>query len=260
MDVLVTGGAHGIGRSTAKKLEEEGHSVTVVDIDEEGLEEVPRGIETFVLDVRREDDVEKFLSEREFDVVVNNAGFQKQGALEDMDSESFERHFETNVFGAANIIRHSMDFLKDNDGRIVNVGSVAGFLPLPFMSGYCSSKYALRGLTQSLRVELRGFDVDVVLVEPGEVSTGFNEEGVRGINDYLEDSDFEDVYRRKLDQIEDMGGISPDKAGNTVLKAVTDVNPDRVYRVPFSSSFYAFLESISPECLKEFLVGRREGL
>ena len=258
MRVMVTGGGHGIGRKAVKLLLEEGKEVVVFEKDEEFLDSLPDSVEKYRGDVADEERVEEVVGKEEFDVLVNNAGYQKMGSLEDMDSDSFERHFRTNVFGPASFIRHSMDMLREKDGRIVNVGSIAGQMSFPYMSGYCGSKFALRAMNDSLRVELRDTEVDVVLVEPGVILTGFNVEGMRGVRDYMEDSFHSESYEGILERAEDLDGASPEKAGETIYRAVTDTNPSKVYRVPWRVWMVPFLEKTLPTSLRDLMLYRRE--
>lgn len=171
MRVLVTGGSNGIGRATTQRLLERGIEVIVFDKEKPNYD-----VEFYEGDVRDEDRVREVINQEELDALVNCAGFYEMGSIEDMDKETVEKIFDTNVHGCLNFIRHSMPMLREKNGRIVNITSVAGRVFLPFFGAYCGSKHAMESISDSLRVES---DVEVVVVEPGIVETGFNERARR---------------------------------------------------------------------------------
>lgn len=258
MRVMVTGGGHGIGKSLVDLLLEQGHEVVVFDHNKDYLEGLPGEVETYHGEVFDEERVREVVEKENFSVLVNNAGYQKAGALEDMESESFEKHFKTNVFGAMNFIRHSMKMLREKEGRVVNVSSVAGRIGIPLLGAYSGSKFALRGLTDSLRVEMKDSGVDVVLVEPGVILTGFNVKGMKGVNDYLEDTSFEKSYEKILERAEQLEGASVEKAGKTLYKAVTDEKPGKIYRVPWKANLVPLLTKILPLEIQDRILMSRE--
>lgn len=241
MRILITGGSSGIGEAAAKKLLEKGHEVIVFDLDEPDLD-----VEFYQGDVRDEQRVAEVADKEEFDVLVNSAGFYELGAVEDMESEIFEKVFETNVFGPANFIRHSLPMLREHDGRIVNISSVAGKLSMPFYGAYCGSKHALESVSDSLR---RESGVEVVIVEPGVVETGFNRRAREALEKYIPESDHSEKYREIIDG-GGLDGVPPEKAAETVVKAATDTGPKGRYKVPLRARFLAWM-SLLPAFLKD---------
>ena len=179
--VLVTGGSNGIGLSIATRLTAAGAKVAITGRDGRRLAAASRatGAHPINADVAKEADVlrtYKELFERfdHLDILVNNAGFGVIKPLVDMDLASFERVFATNVAGAMLMAREAArHFVERKSGNIVNIGSTAAVRGAAKGTAYYGSKFALRGMTECWRAELRPFNVRVILVNPSEVLTDF---------------------------------------------------------------------------------------
>ncbi|HEY6136214.1 MAG TPA: SDR family NAD(P)-dependent oxidoreductase [Thermoanaerobaculia bacterium] len=178
---LVTGGSSGIGFATAKLLAERGARVAICGRDREKLERAAKeiGATGIAADVAVESDCVNVVAEvvREFDdynVLVNNAGFGTFGPLLELDLAEMQRIFATNVFGAMVVARESArHFVKKNYGNIVNVASSAALRGFAGGTAYAASKFALHGMTECWRAELRKSNVRVMQVNPSEVQTEF---------------------------------------------------------------------------------------
>jgi len=110
------------------------------------------------------------------DILVNNAGYGVMGAVEDLSLEEFKSQFETNFFGVIRVTKEVIPIMRNQgSGNIINVSSVGGKIGIPLNSAYISSKFALEGLSESIRYELEQFGIDVILIEPGVVKTNFFE-------------------------------------------------------------------------------------
>lgn len=180
--VLITGCSSGIGRATARAFLEEDWTVyaTARDVDDvRALSEA--GAEVAALDVTDGDAVtrviDRVVEERgAVDCLVNNAGFGQLGPVEDVPVEAVEHQFDVNVYGPHRLVRAVLPHMREGDGgTVVNVSSVAGRVSYPGNGVYCGTKFALEAMSDALRVEVAPFDVDVVLVEPGPVDTGFTD-------------------------------------------------------------------------------------
>lgn len=183
--VLVTGASMGIGYSIARFLAERenggefsvvGTTRDVSKLPKELVEDTP--FRFVAMDVTNRDSVKKGLKDAinimggGIDILVNNAGISHLGPFEEMPDEQGRAIFETNFFGIANTIRAALPELrKRGSGLVINVGSLAGVVGIPFQSFYASSKFALEGLTESIRMELAPQKINVVLVEPGDIKT-----------------------------------------------------------------------------------------
>ena len=178
---LVTGGSSGIGYSTALMLRDRGAAVAICGRKADALDEAAAelGALGIVADVSREEDVrrmvERVTSELGgYNVLINNAGFGTWGALVETTESDFRRVWETNVLGAMLVARESARvFVKQGSGNIVNVASTAGQRGYAGGTAYVATKFALSGMTECWRAELRKHNVRVMQVNPSEVQTNF---------------------------------------------------------------------------------------
>jgi 3-oxoacyl-[acyl-carrier protein] reductase len=178
---LVTGGSSGIGRAIAKTLVDAGARVAITGRDQRRLDEAAAALNAFPIraDVSNEADVER--TYREFlgkfghlDVLINNAGAGHFKTLVEMDRSKFEAVFATNVTGAMLMARGAAKhFIERKSGNIVNICSTASLRGAVNGTAYYASKFALRGMTECWRAELRQYNVRVFLVNPSEVITNF---------------------------------------------------------------------------------------
>jgi 3-oxoacyl-[acyl-carrier protein] reductase len=178
---LVTGGSNGIGLAIAKTLIDAGGKVAITGRDDKRLSSAAKSIGAHPIraDVGKEADVQRTYKEAlqhlgHLDILVNNAGFGVIKPLVDMDVASFEKVFATNVTGAMLMAREAAKhFIERNSGNIVNIGSTAAVRGAAKGTAYYGSKFALRGMTECWRAELRQYNVRVILVNPSEVLTDF---------------------------------------------------------------------------------------
>ncbi|MFB6116487.1 MAG: SDR family NAD(P)-dependent oxidoreductase [Candidatus Nanosalina sp.] len=255
MRIFLTGAAGGIGSEAAKKLVEDSHKVIAYDCDKEGLEQLPSSVKTYQGDIKDEERLNEVVRGEIFDTLVNCAGIQKQGAVEDMDIEDFREHIEVNYIGALNAVKAALPMIKERQGKIVNVSSVAGIYGAPFLGAYSGSKHAVEGVTESLRLELRASNVDVVLFEPGPVKTGFNEKGRTNLRNYVSNSPYSGEYESKLE--EEPEGISPRKAGLELAKVVGKNSPRPRHSPTTRFHWLVKLRSLIPWRIREFFLGNR---
>ena len=180
--VLITGGSSGIGKATAIDLVGKGAIVCITGRNKVKLDEVASEINAIPihLDVSKYNSIavktlDAFHSMGGIDVLINNAGIGEFAKLEDIKINHFESIFATNVFGLTMLTQEVVKFFKTQQyGMIINIGSSAATSGFPSGSVYCASKFALRGLTECWRHELRRDNIRVVLVNPSEVPTAFN--------------------------------------------------------------------------------------
>ena len=180
--VLITGGSSGIGKATAIDLVGKGAIVCITGRNKAKLEKVASDINAIPihLDVSKYNSIavktlDAFHSMGGIDVLINNAGIGEFAKLEDIKVNHFESIFATNVFGLTMLTQEVVKFFKTQQyGMIINIGSSAATSGFPSGSVYCASKFALRGLTECWRHELRRDNIRVVLVNPSEVPTAFN--------------------------------------------------------------------------------------
>ena len=174
--VLVTGASSGAGQATARLLAQRGYRVFGTSRSPAGGEVTP-GLEMLSLDVRADASVAACIdavSSRagRLDVLVNNAGYELAGALEELSLEEARSQFETNFFGVVRMVKAVLPLMRQQkEGWIINVSSLSGISPIPFMGMYSASKFAVEGYTEVLRQELKPFNIHVSQIEPGFLKT-----------------------------------------------------------------------------------------
>src|SRR6266571_7453627 len=178
--VLITGCSTGIGRATAEQLAARGWTVYATARRPESIRDLAgRGCKTLALDVCDEasmraavETVER--AEGAVGVLVNNAGYGQEGAFEEVPMAEVRRQFETNVFGLVRLTQLVLPAMRRQGwGRIVNISSMGGKVVFPGGGFYHGTKFALEAISDVLRYELRPFGIDVVVIEPGFIRTGF---------------------------------------------------------------------------------------
>ncbi|MEA3144204.1 MAG: hypothetical protein QOG31_1528 [Thermoplasmata archaeon] len=181
--ILVTGTASGIGREAVAHLARAGALVVATARDAAKIADLaaPGSVETLALDVAdaasRAAAMKEILARHgRIDAVVNNAGYGAMLAVEDTSAATLRAMHETNVVGPHELARLALPTMRrQGSGRIVNVSSIAGHVSVPLLGAYCSTKFALRALTEALDNEVRRFGVRAVLVEPGVIRTNFGQ-------------------------------------------------------------------------------------
>ena len=239
---VLTGGTSGIGMQTALALKSAGYTVYELSRRAQGVE----GLNHLVADVTDEAAVKKAVDEivaREgkIDVLVNNAGFGISGAVEFTKTEDAKRLFDTNFFGMVNMNRAVVPVMREaGQGRIVNISSVAGQIPIPFQTYYSAAKAATNSYTMALANELRPYGITVCAVQPGDIKTGFTKAREKTV-------DGDDVYGgrigRSVSRMEhdEQTGMDPAVAGKFIANVVMKKKVSPIYTIGASYSFLTFL-------------------
>ena len=248
--ILITGATAGIGRDAARALAGRGHRVIATGRSAAALAELEAqskhegwNLETLALDVTDAAsiaDATRRVNDRTngdgVDVLVNNAGYATVGPLAELSIDALRRQFETNVFGAMAVTQAFLPtMLLRRKGRIINVSSVSGRIPAPVLGAYHASKYALEALSDSLRMELFGFGIDVVLVEPGTIRTEFASRVVKEMHrEKVEGSRYAAAYARaaNIEASFDRVASSVAPVTNALVHAVEAVRPCSRYVAP----------------------------
>ena len=234
---IVTGSSSGIGFETALDLAREGYFTYATmrntkkgDTFKEIAKKENLKLETLELDVDKEDSVKnainKIVKEKgRIDVLVNNAGYGLFGCLEDISMEDLKAQFETNFFGVVRVLQAVIPVMrKQKSGIIVNVSSVAGRIGFPVSPGYISSKFAIEGLSESMRYELSPFGINVIIIEPGVIKTNFMSSTKKSIKS---DSAYKDITNKVIMGITMMSemGTPANEVANTITKAIKSEKP-----------------------------------
>jgi NADP-dependent 3-hydroxy acid dehydrogenase YdfG len=226
--VLITGCSSGIGEATARRLAGHGWTVYASARRLESIEHLASaGCKLLQLDVTDEASMRAAVDtvEREHGavgVLVNNAGYSQGGPIEQVPLESVRRQFETNVFGLIALTQMVLPAMRAQRwGKIVNIGSMGGRLTLPGGGLYHATKHSLEAISDALRFEVRGFGVDVVLVEPGLITTEFGKTAVGTVNDADAAGETGSEGQAQEAQSERRDSGNPYKAFNAKLAAMT---------------------------------------
>jgi short-subunit dehydrogenase len=213
-------------------------------------------IEIIELDVDDEKSIsiaiQKILSKKQqIDVLVNNAGWGLFGSVEDVPLKEFRAQFETNFFGIISIIQKVAPVMrKQKSGIIVNISSVAGKIGFPGSPAYISSKFALEGLSESLRYELGQFGVKVIIIEPGVIKSNFFSS--MKIAEPKPDSPYKEITEKVVMGVKMMAelGTPPSEVATTILKAIKEKDPKPRYVV--GNDAQMFLEAKKAKTDTEF--------
>lgn len=223
---LVTGASSGIGRAAAEALVRAGFEVVGTSRDTARVAEAP-GVSLIDLDVTSDESVAaavKHVVHRfgRIDVLVNNAGIGATGAAEETSEDLARRLFEVNVFGVLRMTRAVLPHMRaQGQGRIINISSVVGFIPAPFMAVYAATKHAVEGYSESLDHEVRAEGVRVLLVQPAYTRTGFDGNALDSDAPLEVYAAQREVFDRVLAAAMEAGD-DPDVVGRAVVEAATD--------------------------------------
>jgi len=255
---LVTGASSGIGEETAKGLLAAGYTVYAGARRVDRMEPLAKaGARLLALDVTDDGSmtaaVDKIVKETgRIDVLVNNAGYGSYGALEEVPLDEGRRQFDVNVFGLARLIQLVLPVMRaQRAGRIINVSSIGGRIGEPFGGWYHATKFAVEGLSDSLRMELHPFGIDVVVVQPGAIRTEWNRIAREGLMKYSGTGAYAAGARAhyKLMAWGDQGSMParPDVVAGTIVGAAQARRPKTRYATGGGARTILFLRSVLPD-------------
>lgn len=252
---LVTGSSSGIGFETSLALAREGYHTfaSMRDVKKsESLADAAKKenlqITAIELDVNRPESVKSAISKimsdaGRIDVLVNNAGYGIFGCLEDLTLDEIRQQFETNFFAIVRLIQEVAPIMrKQNSGTIVNISSVAGRIGFPGTPAYISSKFALEGLSESLRYEMSPFGINTIIIEPGVIKTNFLN-AMKMPSSQKPDSPYKEITNKVVGGIKMMMemGTPPKEVAEVIVKALREKNP--LPRYPVGNDAIMFLEA-----------------
>jgi NADP-dependent 3-hydroxy acid dehydrogenase YdfG len=259
--VLITGCSSGIGQATAERLLEDDWTVYATARRPETLSDLAeKGAKTLALDVTDDESMQaavNAVSEAEgaVGVLVNNAGYSQSGAVESVPIDQVRRQFDTNVFGLIRMCQLVLPGMRQQRwGKIVNIGSMGGRLTFPGGGLYHATKYAVEAISDALRFEVRGFGVDVILVEPGLIVTKFGEVAAQTTTVADDGGPYADFNRRVAKTTEEayrgplvkLGG-GPEKVAGTIAKALKANRPKPRYPVTPSAHLMINQRRFTPD-------------
>ncbi len=240
--ILITGASSGMGKETAKALIQEGHTVYTVARRIDQMQDLKTlGGHPLQMDVTKENEIQHVLDtilEREgkIDVLWNNAGYGLYGSIEDVPLEEARKQFEVNLFGLALMTQKVVPYMrKATSGTIINTSSMGGKMYTPMGAWYHASKHAVEGLSDCLRLELKAFNIDVVVLEPGIIRTEFGDVMLNSISKYSSKGAYATLTHKLIaatKKLYDSGqGSQSTVIANTISKIVSTKRPKTRYRV-----------------------------
>lgn len=252
--VIITGATSGIGLATAKLFTEKGFTVYGVA----RRKYAGNGFYCYSADVTDYAAMESvfkdvYEKEKRIDVVVNNAGFGVAGAMEETSAESIRQLTEVNLTSLCVLCGKVIPYMKNSGGRIVNVSSVGGIMPLPYQAVYSATKAGVEVFSRALANEVKPYNIKVTAVLPGDTKTGFTAaRKIEGGN--------ERAYRsiKKMER-DEQRGTSPERVAKIIYKSAKRRNPPLRVSVGFISKLEVFLNRLLPVRFINFIIGKLYG-
>jgi NAD(P)-dependent dehydrogenase (short-subunit alcohol dehydrogenase family) len=260
--ILITGCSSGIGYDSAFGLKEVGWRVFASCRSGQDCNRLSKmGLETVQLDYANESSINAALQEvlektdGTLDALFNNGAFASPGAVEDLPTEALKQIFETNFFGYHELTRKVIPVMRrQGHGRIVNCSSVLGFVTLPWRGAYNASKFALEGLTHTLRIEMRDTPIKIILIEPGPITSDIRKNAIPHFEKWIdwESSPLSEKYRKVFiprlykDGKKDRFELPASAVTKKLMHALEAKNPKACYYVTTSTYLAAFLKAVLP--------------
>ena len=257
--VLITGGSSGIGKSVGEFLQTKGFIVYGTSRNPQRVKDSQFPL--VALDVTKTETIascvnEVVVKEGRLDVLINNAGAGITGPIEEIPEEEIKRNFETNFFGPINVIKAALPQMrKQNNGLIINVTSIAGYMGLPYRGVYSASKGALELITEAFRMEIKDFNIHMTNVAPGDFAT--NIAAGRYHAPVNETSPYQKPYGNTLKLMDEHvdGGKDPLMMAKAIHKIINTSKPKVHYKVgEFMQKFSIVLKRILPDTVYEKLL------
>lgn len=275
--VLITGATDGLGKALALLLAERGYRVFAAGRSPQKLAELDTvarqrklPLETLALDVCSDDSVRHAVSDvlakaTAIDVLVNNAGVNYTAAVEDLTMDDWRAQFETNFFGVLRVTRAALPHMRERRaGRILMMSSLSGLVTPPTQGAYSSSKHALEGLSNALRMELYPFGIDVVLIEPGYIMTGLQKSAAELSKPYVQKGGpYAPLYARFFTNVNETRAKSkttPEDCARVMLHAIETPRPKPRYGVTSLAPFVKWSKRLLTDSAMDAMLRRRYGI
>lgn len=261
MVIIVTGASSGIGLATATLLANQGY--TVYGLSRHTAQNV--NFKSLSCDLtnfqQTKETFEKiYKQEKKIDILINNAGMGISGAVEHTSELDIRKQFELNLFALINACKCIVPFMRQNSkGKIINIGSVAGVMPIPFQTFYATSKAAVDMFSMSFGLEVKDFGIDVSVVLPGDTKTGFTASRVK--NEVKDDSFYGSRIERSIKRMEqdEQNGKDPITVAKVILKLVRSKRPKARVTVGFTYKLLVFISRIVPRKFMLFVLKKMYG-
>lgn len=265
--VLITGASSGIGKATAILLLQKGYIVYGSARRVEKMKDIEQlGVRLLAMDVTKDasmsEGIEAIIEqEGRIDILINNAGYGSYGALEDVPMEEAKYQFEVNVFGLARLTQLVLPYMrKKASGKIINISSIGGKMGEPHGSWYHATKYAVEGLSDSIRMELKQFGIDVIVIQPGAIKTAWNtiaRENLLQVSGHTAYGELAHKHARFLKEADDKFGSDPIVIANTIIKAIQARKPKTRYAVGGGAKSFMFIRKIISDKMLDSMMLRQ---
>jgi len=259
--VLITGCSSGIGLSAATTLHERGFDVYATTRKAADTKQLTKlGIKSLQLDLDDQKSIERAVSEvlaqthGKLYALFNNGGYGQGGAVEDLPTDALRAQFDTLVFGWHELTRQVIPVMRaQGHGRIIQNSSVLGFAAMPYRGAYNAAKFAIEGLTDTLRLELKDTNIHVSIIQPGPVRTRFRQNGLQKFEQHIDQSNSEhrEVYGQTIKRLKAPGDASrftvgPEAVVSKLVHALENDKPRSRYRVTKPTIAFAVAKRLLP--------------
>ena len=264
--VLITGCSSGIGRHVALGLNARGYRVFATARKQEDVEILmEEGLESVQLDIANSASIQNAFAtvmqqtSGKLYALFNNAAFGISGAVEDLTRDALRDIFEANLFGTHELTRLVIPVMRmQGEGRIIQNSSLLGFVALKYRGAYIATKFALEGLSDTLRMELSGTNIFVSLIEPGPIESDFRKNAYAAYKRYIDkdNSIHREIYQQTEERLQTEGPVVPFTLGpeavlNKVIHALESKNPGVRYYVTFPAYLFGYLKRVLPDRLMD---------
>ena len=269
--ILITGCSSGIGLHAALTLSARGYQVFATARKEQDVVILKeKGLSAYLLDVTKTESIEDTLAKvleqtgGQLDFLFNNGAYGQPGALEDLSTEALKAQFETNVFGWHELTKQVIPVMRQQGhGRIIQCSSVLGFVSMAYRGAYNASKYAIEGLTDTLRLELKSANIDVVLLQPGPINTQFRANALAAFQDNIdvEASVHKTEYQQQIERLASEKSnaaftLEPLDVTRALIHALESKRPKLRYRITTPTKLFAIFKRILPARLLDYLLAK----
>ncbi len=265
---IVTGASSGIGKETVLRFLKEGYEVHAGARRLDAMQSLEQqGAYLHALDLTKGESIDTFVAEvvaqsQRIDVLVNNAGYGLYGSVEEIPLDVARDQIEVNVFGLAHMIQATLPIMrKQGSGRIINISSIGGKVWTLLGAWYHASKFAVEGFSDSLRNEVRPFGIDVVVIEPGAIKTGWSKIATENVKKMSGNGPYHELAEATARLfMSEPASVSPQVIANTIWHAASTRHPKARYAAPFPAKVILGLRRILSDRLFDRLWGRIMGI
>jgi NAD(P)-dependent dehydrogenase (short-subunit alcohol dehydrogenase family) len=270
--ILITGCSSGIGLHAALTLSARGYQVFATARKAQDVTELQaKGLTAYQLDLTEPESISQTVAQvleitgGRLDYLFNNGAYGQPGALEDLPTAVLREQFETNVFGWHELTKQIIPVMKrQGHGRIIQCSSVLGFVSMAYRGAYNASKYAIEGLTDTLRLELKSANVAVILLEPGPINTEFRANALAAIQAHIDidASDHKVQYQQQIARLSSEKSnapftLEPLDVTQALIHALESKRPKLRYRITMPTKIFALLKRLLPARWLDYLLAKK---